>query len=101
MNPTDSSPAERALADREKTAAIERWLTEQIAAEAELPLEQIDLQQPIASYGVDSMQVVTLLAQLEDRLGFRFASNPLDEHPTIAALAQFAVSQTSNVSTQS
>lgn len=76
-----------------QVAEIERWLADQLAAELALPAEQIDVRQPIAAYGIDSMQVVTLLARLEDRLGFRFASNPLDEHPTIAALAECAVRQ--------
>ena len=71
-------------------ADIERWLIERLAAELKLPPERIDRDQPIAAYGVDSMQVVALLAQLEDWLGFRFSSNPLDDHPTIAALSAFA-----------
>jgi polyketide synthase 12 len=90
MNPahteSPASPSDR----RSPAAQIEQWLIERIAAEALLAETDLDPQRPIASYGIDSMQVVSLLAQLEDWLGFRFTSNPLDEHPTIAALAQFA-----------
>ena len=84
------TPESSATAGRPSIAEIERWLVEQLAAELAIDPAQIDVHQPVAAYGIDSMQVVTLLAQLEDRLGFRFAANPLEEHPTIAALARFA-----------
>jgi len=85
------TPSEPSAQREPGIAEIEQWLTEQLAAEAAVDPAQIDIHQPIASYGVDSMQVVSLLAGLEDRLGFRFSTNPLDDHPTIAALAQFVV----------
>jgi len=81
------------MADRPTAAAIEQWLVEHLAEELKLPAERIDRDQPIAAYGIDSMQVVALLAQLEDWLGFRFSSNPLDDHPTVAELARFAETQ--------
>jgi len=43
--------------------------------------------------GIDSMQVVSILAGLEDRLGFRFQSNPLEDHATIESLSQFAANR--------
>lgn len=90
----ESSPAPGWKAvDPPTAAAIERWLVEHLAEELKLPPERIDRNQPIAAYGVDSMQVVALLARLEDWLGFRFSSNPLDDHPTVAALSRFAESR--------
>jgi len=90
MNPAHPGSAAPLPDSRPSAKEIERWLIERIAAEAEVPQGDIDPGQPIASYGIDSMQVVTLLAQLEDWLGFRFSSNPLDDYPNIAALAEFA-----------
>ena len=69
---------------------IERWLVEHLAEELKPPSGTIDRDEPIAAYGIDSMQVVALLGRLEDWLGFRFSSNPLDDYPTVAALSRFA-----------
>ena len=50
--------------------------------------EPIDFHEPIVGYGLDSMHVVALAADLEDWLGIRFGENPLVDHPTIDALAK-------------
>ena len=74
-------------------AEIQDWLTDRIARELEIDSERITADESILSFGIDSMQVVTIVAGLEDWLGFRFRSNPLEEHPTIRGLAQFAASE--------
>ena len=83
---TDPVPS----ADAPTAAEIEQWLIRHLAEELKLPAERIDRNQPVAAYGIDSMQAVAVLARLEDWLGFRFSSNPLEDHPTVAALARFA-----------
>ena len=72
---------------------IQEWLVQMIAAELSLSVDQIPTDQPILSLGVDSMQVVTVVAELEDWLGFQFQSNPLEDHATIEALSQFAANR--------
>ena len=59
-----------------------------MATELQISPEKIRVDQTVQSYGVDSMQVVTVIAGLEDWLGFRFGSNPLEDHATIEALAE-------------
>jgi len=71
------------------SAEIQRWLVAHIAEELNLDPGKIQIDRPLYSFGVDSMQVVTLIAELEDWLGIRFESNPLEDHPTIASLAEF------------
>ena len=66
---------------------IRDWLVSQVAAELQISPEKIQTDQPVYSYGIDSMQVVTVIAEFEDWLGFRFDGNPLEDHPTIEALA--------------
>ncbi|MEO2036128.1 MAG: acyl carrier protein [Planctomycetaceae bacterium] len=72
---------------------IEDWLVEMIAGELGMSPDRIQSDRPILSYGVDSMQVVTIVAGLEDWLGFRFQSNPLEDHPTVESLSRFAANQ--------
>jgi acyl carrier protein len=56
--------------------------------------EGIDPQQPIMSYGLDSVAVVAFATELEEWLGYRFHENPLEKYPTVAALARFLAEQT-------
>ena len=50
--------------------------------------EPLDPDEPLIGYGLDSMQVVALAADLEDYLGLRFNENPLFDHPSVNALAK-------------
>lgn len=76
------------------SAEIEQWLIRQLAEELRIPREKIKVDQPILAIGIDSMQIVVVVAKLEDWLGIRFSSNPLDDHSTIRALSQFASGMT-------
>jgi acyl carrier protein len=58
-----------------------------------LPPDEIDVRAPYRRFGLDSVAVVTLLADLETWLGRRFRENPLEEHPTIESLAQYLAEQ--------
>lgn len=85
--PPQSSNAQRTAAPA--TTQVQEWLRSQLAMELEVSPGEIQIDTPILSYGVDSMQQVSMIARLEDQYGFRFASNPLDDHPTIQSLAEF------------
>ena len=61
-----------------------------IAGELGISPDQIHLDRTILSFGVDSMQVVSFVANLEDWLGIRFTENPLEEHPTVESLSVYA-----------
>ena len=67
---------------------IQQWMIQHLAHELQINPEKIAIDQPIVSCGIDSMQVVTFVAKLEDLLGVRFSSNPLEDHSTIEALSQ-------------
>ncbi|MBC8113577.1 MAG: acyl carrier protein [Candidatus Saccharimonas sp.] len=53
----------------------------------------IRLDEPLVALGVDSMQFVVLVGELEDWLGCRFASNPLLDYPSVNALSQYLARQ--------
>jgi acyl carrier protein len=50
--------------------------------------------EPVRRFGLDSMTVLALVAEVEEWLGYRFGSNPLEDHPTIETLAVFLARET-------
>ena len=70
-------------------AEIQQWMISRLAEELQINRDKIKVDQPILSCGIDSMQVVSIVAKLEDWLCVRFSSNPLEEHSTIEALSQY------------
>ena len=68
---------------------IQDWLVNRISTATGVPANEIDVTEPIRRYGLDSVAVVTMIADLETWLGVRLRENPLDEHTTIAALSEY------------
>ncbi|MDC3985913.1 type I polyketide synthase [Polyangium jinanense] len=75
--------------------AIRQWLVARMAAllGAAPPEEQagIDLDAPFARFGLDSRQALEILRELEALVGRRLSATAMWEHPTIEALARYAV----------
>jgi polyketide synthase 13 len=72
---------------------IAQWLVARVSALTGLPPEQIDVRAPLSRTGLDSVAVVALASDLETWLGYRFRANPLEDHPSIASLADFLAGQ--------
>ena len=70
-------------------AAIQEWMTQTLVQQMNIAADQIDPDKRLMAYGLDSLQMISLVGQLEEWLGCRFTSNPLPLHPTIAALSHF------------
>jgi acyl carrier protein len=64
------------------------WLTLKFADWLEVPADQLDAQQPIASYGLDSISAVTLSVQLEEELSVELDTAVLWDRPTLESLAE-------------
>ena len=64
------------------------WLTLKFADWLEVAPEELDSQQPIASYGLDSISAVTLSVQLEEELCVELDTAVLWDRPTLASLAE-------------
>jgi acyl carrier protein len=76
-----------------RQAEFTEWLRIQLAQELELPAGSIDPAEPMATYGLDSVRAITLLAEVEEHLGFEIDPNALWEYPTVASFAQMVVGQ--------
>ena len=68
---------------------IRDWLKTRVSNLTGVPPGQIDEKEPLLRLGLDSVGVVTLAADLETWAGYRFKENPLEQYPTIQALAEF------------
>lgn len=68
---------------------MSRVLIEQMKVKPEL----VQPDQPLANLGIDSLQLIALVGQLEEKLGCTFASNPLEKHPTIEAVSRYVAGQ--------
>jgi len=79
-----SGPTNAPLAE-----AIRDWLVERVSSQLKVDAAEVDLDEPLTSQGIDSMQFVVVIGELEDWLGCRFADNPLVKYPTIRELAEF------------
>jgi acyl carrier protein len=85
---------------------IQDWMSERLSRLMGVLPQDIDPREPIRRYGLDSVALVTFTTDLEDWLAtpgqptgeplprYRFHSNPLDDHPTVEALAAFLAQET-------
>ncbi|MGK7875070.1 MAG: hybrid fatty acyl-AMP ligase/type I polyketide synthase [Xenococcaceae cyanobacterium] len=68
---------------------IQAWLVSQVARRLEISPDEIDIREPFANYGLDSVQAVRLSAELEDWLGRKLAPTLAYDYPTIETLAGY------------
>jgi acyl carrier protein len=73
---------------------IQDWIIDRVSRLTGVAPPEIDPHAPVLRYGLDSVALVALTTDLEAWLGYRFRANPLEEHPTVEALAQFLAKQT-------
>src|SRR5207249_3568783 len=85
----DAPPVEGAGRMTPSPAEIQDWLVARVSLLTEIPPAELDVRVPLMYYGLDSAALITLTADLETWLGYRFGENPLDAHPTIEALSRF------------
>ncbi len=75
-----------------QTNDIESWLVSRIAQGVGVAPQTIDINEPFASYGLDSVQAVRLTAELEDWLGIKISPTLAYDYPTIASLSGYLIS---------
>ncbi|MEM1368810.1 MAG: acyl carrier protein [Cyanobacteria bacterium P01_H01_bin.15] len=70
---------------------LQQWIVEQLADQLSLDASTIDVAEPLTRYGLDSIDAVTLVGDLEDWLDVELPSTLFWDHPTIAQSANFLV----------
>lgn len=72
---------------------IRCWLLKKLSEAQHVEPTEISVDEPLIGMGLDSMQFVVLVGELEQWLGCRFTDNPLMDYPTIELLSTFLADQ--------
>jgi acyl carrier protein len=72
---------------------IQQWLVDRVSTLTGLAPKNIAPKEHLSRFGLDSVMMITLAADLENWLGYRFRDNPFEDHPTIEELSQFLAAQ--------
>ncbi len=69
--------------------AIQAWLIANVAEALGIDPHEIDIHEPLESYGLSSRDAVSLTGDLEDWLSCRVSPTLVWEYPTIEAIAHY------------
>ncbi|QFR92240.1 acyl carrier protein [Streptomyces tsukubensis] len=67
------------------------WLRGCVAAYVRLPVEEIRADRPLSDYGLDSVYVLSLCAEIEDEYGIEVEPTVMWDHPSLGPLAEALV----------
>ena len=81
-----------------KQNQIQNWLVESLAQRLGLPALEIDINEPFASFGLNSVAAVGLSADLEDWLEIKLSPTVVYDYPNISELAAYLSQSTSGQS---
>ncbi|NEP61535.1 MAG: AMP-binding protein, partial [Symploca sp. SIO2G7] len=84
---------QQAIGNRQQTTTIQTWLIDRIAEQLGINPSEIDIREPFARYGLDSVAAVRLSGELEEWLGRKLAPTLVYDYPTIEALARHLSSE--------
>lgn len=96
-DPTVSSQAIKPIANEQPFTAVasreveqlSQWLRGKIASRLKLASTQLDVHQPLANYGLDSVSAVRLAGEVSDHLGRNVPATLAYEYPTISLIAEY------------
>jgi myxalamid-type polyketide synthase MxaB len=69
--------------------SIQNWLLTKISEKLQIATTQIDVQEPLARYGLDSVTAVSLSGELETWLDRKLSPSLVYDYPSIQALAHY------------
>ncbi len=72
---------------------IRAWLVARVSHLTAVPPAEVDVRVPLIRYGLDSVALIALAADLEEWLGYQFPENPLVDQPAIESLARLVAEQ--------
>lgn len=84
-----SQPKETENGKIATVAAMEKWLTDKLAEQLSLDASTVNVTEPVTRYGIDSIDAVTMVSDLEDLLGLELPATLLWDYPTIEKSAQY------------
>jgi amino acid adenylation domain-containing protein/non-ribosomal peptide synthase protein (TIGR01720 family) len=83
------------------TESIQTWLLTKLSQHLKVATSELDIQEPLARYGLDSMTAVSLSGELETWLGRSLSPTIVYDYPNIQALSHYLAGEpTSSQKTQ-
>ncbi len=79
---------------------ITEWLIDRVASHSGLPRADVSAELPLANYGLDSVQAVSLSVDIEDEFGLTLPPTLTWDYPTIEKLANHLAETLSNDQTE-
>ncbi|MCP4702426.1 MAG: AMP-binding protein [Gammaproteobacteria bacterium] len=76
-------------ANSQTAEAIQAYLLTELSAQLNVAVEDIDVQEPLARYGLDSAAAAGIAGQLEEMLGCRLSAALLYDYPSVASLVRY------------
>jgi acyl transferase domain-containing protein/acyl-CoA synthetase (AMP-forming)/AMP-acid ligase II/acyl carrier protein len=76
---------------------IQRWLIARVSQSLQVLPEAIDIQHPLAEYGLSSMVAIRLAGEAQEWLGSKVSPTLLYDYPTIERLAQQLTQETATL----
>jgi len=67
---------------------IQAWLCSHLASALQVEAEEVDIQQSLEDYGLDSTQAMSIVTQTEKMLGFEVSPTLLWHYPNVEMLSQ-------------
>lgn len=72
---------------------IRSWIVHRLARMLDVKPEAIGIDDPLAEYGLDSVEAIALSGELSDHLGRRWPPTLVWDYPTIAELSSHLAAQ--------
>ncbi|MBY4012776.1 acyl carrier protein [Rhodococcus fascians] len=69
------------------------WLISKVAGFLNIAPETVDIDRPLAEYGLDSVYALTLCGDMEDAFGIEVEPTMAWDYPSVAAMAGFLRTQ--------
>ena len=88
---SSSSTIEETKITRNPTEALQDWLVAQLSTQLSLEASTIKVSEPLTRYGLDSIDAVTLVGDLEEWLDLELPDTLFWDHPSIAQASAYLV----------
>lgn len=89
-SPGPAKPTERPAT----TETIRSWLVTKLSERLGISPQKLNVEKPFVSFGMSSVQVVALAAELEQWIGRRLSPTFFYNYPTVMALARYLAGET-------
>ncbi|MDY6782670.1 MAG: acyl carrier protein [Cyanobacteriota bacterium] len=90
---SNSKPNTESQTENSPVEVLQNWLVVKLAEQLSVKPETIDTSESLTRYGLDSIDAVTLVGDLEDWLELELPSTLFWDYPTIEKSSEFLVTE--------